>query len=573
MAGSIIVNKQAGIKKKKSLQRRVFAISLTGGLFLGIVSLMIGLGIYAFVLMDQYISRAFNLTTRVSAIAEEHVDIKALVSSVMDVYKDIPDDERSDPEDPSYLKRFAFIRDDEDYKNMIDILASHKDLADISDIYLCAYDRNSARIVYIADPETDPELYCPPGRWDTYGQNKVDKFLNWKGGNKLYAFGYEPGYGLLVTSGIPLGDEQGDVVGYILADIEIMSLIRGMGTFVICFTIALVLIMTVYITVILRVMKKKLIDPINRVSEAAKQYASDKLAGSDADEHFEGLGIDSGDEIEDLAHTMAAMEKDMGQYVRNLMQITKEKERIGVELNMAAGIQQSAIPGIFPAFPDRKEFDLYASMDPAKEVGGDFYDFFFIDDDHLCLLIADVSGKGVPASLFMMTTKIILNYHVKSGKPLAECMIEANDSICEKDISGMFVTVWIAVLDLTTGECVSVNAGHEHPAICHNGRFELDIYRHSPAVAAIEGIRYRERSFRLDPGDAIFVYTDGVPEATNADDEMFGSERMMNTLNKDPHASPKELLMQVRRAVDAFVGDAPQFDDLTMLAIRYNGNN
>jgi sigma-B regulation protein RsbU (phosphoserine phosphatase) len=230
------------------------------------------------------------------------------------------------------------------------------------------------------------------------------------------------------------------------------------------------------------------------------------------------------------------------------------------------------LPRIFPAFPDRNEFDLFATMHPAKEVGGDFYDFFLVDDDHIALVMADVSGKGVPAALFMVIAKTLIKNRAQLGESPAEVLKNVNEQLCEGNEAELFVTVWLAIIEISTGKGVAANAGHEHPTICRaNGQYELVEYRHSPAVATMEGVRFREHEFQLNPGDRLFVYTDGVPEATNARDVLFGNERMLAALNLNPAASPEELLHNVRAAIDAFVGDAPQFDDITMLGFHYIG--
>ncbi|MBP8968095.1 MAG: PP2C family protein-serine/threonine phosphatase [Lachnospiraceae bacterium] len=250
----------------------------------------------------------------------------------------------------------------------------------------------------------------------------------------------------------------------------------------------------------------------------------------------------------------------------------QEKERIGAELNVATQIQADMLPRIFPAFPERNEFDLYALMNPAKEVGGDFYDFFLIDDDHIGLVMADVSGKGVPAALFMVIAKTLIKNRAQMGGSPSEVLAYANDQLGEGNEAELFVTVWFAIIEISTGKGVAANAGHEHPAICRkNGKFELVKYRHSPAVATIPGIEFREHEFKLEPGDSLYVYTDGVTEATRSDNVLFGTDRMLDALNKNPSASPEKMLKTVRADIDEFVGSAPQFDDITMLGFKYMG--
>ena len=265
----------------------------------------------------------------------------------------------------------------------------------------------------------------------------------------------------------------------------------------------------------------------------------------------------------------------------------KEHERARAEQELAAHIQKSALPATFPAFPERDEFDIYAMMTPAREVGGDFYDFFMVDDDHLAMVIADVSGKGVPAAMFMMNTKALIMNRAKLTKEIspAAVLADVNKEICKQNEAEMFVTVWMAIVNLKTGEGLSANAGHEHPALSRaGGPYELVRYRHSPAVGAIEGIRYRERAFRMEPGDTLYVYTDGVPEAQNSAKEFFRTDRMLDALNaqlgksgpsgengEKDFSSLKAVTTSVKDAIDQFVGNGPQFDDITMLCFRYYG--
>jgi len=241
------------------------------------------------------------------------------------------------------------------------------------------------------------------------------------------------------------------------------------------------------------------------------------------------------------------------------------------ELNMATAIQEGMLPSIFPAFPDRKEFDLYATMDPAKEVGGDFYDFFMIDDDHLGIVIADVSGKGIPAALYMMISKTIVQNNATLGISPAEVLFRANNSLCAQNKMEMFVTTWIGILELSTGKMKCASAGHEYPAIFHDGKFALLKDKHGFVLGGMEGAKYTDYEIQLEKGDKIFVYTDGVPEATNMENALFGTDRMIEALNANTEADAEEVLRNVRASVDQFVGIAEQFDDLTMLCLAYRG--
>lgn len=239
------------------------------------------------------------------------------------------------------------------------------------------------------------------------------------------------------------------------------------------------------------------------------------------------------------------------------------------ELNIATNIQKSMLPCIFPAFPERQEIGIYATMTPAKEVGGDFYDFFMVDKRHLAIVMADVSGKGVPAALFMVIGKTLIKDHTQPGCDLGEVFSKVNNILCESNKEGLFITAFEGVLDLVTGEFCYVNAGHEMPYIRKNGSFEAYKIRPGFVLAGMEDMRYRTGVMTLEPGDKIFQYTDGVTEATNAKNELYGMERLSRILNSCGEGSPEEILTVVKEDIDRFVGNAPQFDDITMLCLEY----
>ena len=284
--------------------------------------------------------------------------------------------------------------------------------------------------------------------------------------------------------------------------------------------------------------------------------------------------IDTRDEIGDLARGFNKMQDNLKRYTENLKTVTAEKERISAELNVATQIQADMLPRIFPPFPQKKEIDLFASMTPAKEVGGDFYDFFLIDENHLALVIADVSGKGVPAALFMVISKTLIKNRATQGGTPAQILADVNNQLCEGNDADMFVTCWLGIFDLSTGVLTAASAGHEFPAVCGPDRkFELLKDRHGFVLAGMEGARYRDYEIRLERGGSIFVYTDGVPEATNANNEMFGTDRMLASLNRRADKKPEIFIKEVISAAKEFTGEAPQFDDMTMVGMTWLAND
>jgi len=279
-------------------------------------------------------------------------------------------------------------------------------------------------------------------------------------------------------------------------------------------------------------------------------------------------------EGEDVATFLrsAMEEKTAGSEMRGIVSMITELDRLDKEVRLATEIQIALLPTNFPPFPDRTEFSLFASATPAKGVGGDFYDFFLIDSDHLALVIADVSGKGIPAALFMMMSKTLTKNQLMTGCDPATALARVNGQLCESNSAMMFVTIWAAVVELSTGKGMAVNAGHEKPALCRAGEaFSLLTYRHGASLGINPMAKYANREFELNPGDCVFVYTDGVPEATRADDVMFGDERLLEALNQHADEDPERLISNVHDAVTRFVDDAPQFDDITMLCFKYHG--
>lgn len=381
---------------------------------------------------------------------------------------------------------------------------------------------------------------------------------------------WDESYGWQMTVMTPVLHADGTMAGYVMADISMNTVMDTRQTYLLSvagllagLTVAFILLSTVFV-------RRHVSAPIRQLTEATGAFIQNNTEELAADAAVVNVpDIRTHDEVQQLSEAFRRMEEDVISYLRHFREATAEKERIGAELNVATQIQADMLPRIFPAFPDRKEFDIYATMTPAKEVGGDFYDFFLVDEDHLALVIADVSGKGVPAALFMVIAKTLLKNAAQTGLSPAAVLEKVNDQLCENNEAEMFVTVWLGIYEISTGHLTAANAGHEYPALCRgSGEFELLHDRHGFVLAGMEGSRFREYELTLEPGDALFVYTDGVAEATDSSNTLYGTDRMLSALNKAPHASPQSLLHMVETDIGRFVGDAPQFDDITMLTLR-----
>ncbi|MDE7323219.1 MAG: SpoIIE family protein phosphatase [Lachnospiraceae bacterium] len=330
-----------------------------------------------------------------------------------------------------------------------------------------------------------------------------------------------------------------------------------MKKFVIFFVSAGIMVMVLSFAV-----ARSITRPIQKLSRSVEQIGKGEFDTK--------VEVESADEIGNLAAAFNDMLDDLHTYINQITLITAEKERIGAELSVATQIQADMLPNIFPAFPEREEIDIYATMTPAKEVGGDFYDFFMVDDTHLAMVMADVSGKGVPAALFMVIGKTLIKDHTKPETALGDVFTAVNRLLCESNEEGLFITAFEGVLDLETGHMVYVNAGHEPPFITdRNGIYQL--YQVNPGfvLAGMDGVQYTQGELDLMPGDRIFLYTDGVTEAANTRQELYGMKRLAEVLNKDSGLPPVQLLNAVKSDVDFFVGEAEQFDDITMLDMIY----
>ena len=411
-------------------------------------------------------------------------------------------------------------------------------------------------ILYVdaANPDDPADMEKYITIWERYRDNKgIDTPLE-----------TDNDYGYKYTGVSVILDENGNAIAEIQYILDMSEVRAYLNSFLI--NMLLISFAIIAITIILYIffVRKMVTKPVGKLTAFTQEITK---TGTFENQHID---IKTGDEIESLSQSFNFMLAELENYIANLSKVTAEKERIGAELDIAKHIQASMLPCIFPAFPERKEFDIYATMEPAKEVGGDFYDFFMVDDTHLAIVMADVSGKGVPAALFMVIGKTLIKDHTTPGRDLGKVFTEVNQLLCESNSEELFITAFEGVLDLVTGEFVYVNAGHEMPFICKaGGDFEPYKIRAGFVLAGMEGMKYRAGSTRLEPGDKIFQYTDGVTEATNLKNELYGMNRLGAILNKVKGGTPNDILPAIKKDIDEFVGDADQFDDITMLCLEY----
>ncbi len=532
------------MRKNRKLQ---FAV-IRSFAILGVVLILV----ISFVVADQYIRKAMG-NYRDTAFAYTEATAEMLDGDKISHYLETGEKDEYYDAILSYLNTFRYN-------------------TEIQYFYVFVPEKNE--VVYIWDAnvlkegETETEISELGDReayWDESDRETIYKIFYDREEHRELTLSKDEKYGSMASAYSVITDSNGEPVAIVGADMYMTNLQADMREFLNIVPIIIILIILLAIWMFYSFVRRRIVTPINLLRDVSKSM----VQNLEKDEAIE-VSINTGDEIEELSDSFKQMYSDVKDYINKLSTVTAEKERIGAELDVAKHIQGSMLPCIFPAFPERHEIDIYATMDPAKEVGGDFYDFFMVDEKHLAIVMADVSGKGVPAALFMVIGKTLIKDHTTPDRDLGTVFTEVNNLLCESNSEEMFITAFEGVLDLETGEFVYVNAGHEMPFICKAGsNFEPYKIRAGFVLAGMEDMKYKAGSMTLEPGDKIFQYTDGVTEATNVNNELYGMERLEVILNKVKNEAPNDILPAVKNDIDEFVGEAEQFDDITMLCLEY----
>lgn len=473
-----------------------------------------------------------------------------------------------------HLQSYLDGQEMDEYNATVDALNKSCVKLNVSLIYVIVVDRsdygNFVSIFNVVNNEVDGDKYTP---WPLGYQRKTTNDEYRTKYRALYEETslYETLFRIRTTDGqhphittlVPVKNSSNEVVAILCMQRPVSELRQSVAPYLRAVVASVVTIVVVAIVLIVLFVRLSIMKPIVAVSKETTRFAKENVKGKP-------LGkISRYEVLTNLAKSIDSMETDMVQYMENLTSITAEKERIGAELSIATQIQKDSLPDIFPAFPNRHDFDIYASMDPAKEVGGDFYNFLFIDDDHLALVIADVSGKGIPAALMMMVSNILISNRARMGGKPSDILSYVNNDLCDHNNSTMFVTVWLGILELSTGKLISSNAGHEDPIVYRDGGSYKEVKeKHSLVLGAMKDIPFFDQEITLNKGDKLFLFTDGLAEAKDSNGKLYTIERVLKSLNAHRDESPKELLSSVKHDVDEYVKDAPQFDDLTMMCVE-----
>ena len=557
-------------KNRKSLERMAFYAILFAMLTILVLAIIVECIMFVFPTMQNY-KREMNHEGEFAAAMIDQEYLAEFSRSVTELYYKTPEEIRADQSGDAYLGEIIPLLD-ERFADAREVLKAAREHAHMENVFLSFFDEENERLVMIVDGNVKEKAFLP-GQWISSQNGDIDSLdtidiiqdSDW-----FMPVDYGKVSGWTATNYLAINDANGNFLGYMVMTVRINDLADQVGTFIKIYVPVMIIMLAIVTIIGVKFVRKEFTGPINGLAQAAREYTSlGKLDVRDDTNVFSKLDIKTGNEIEELWDTMVDMEKDVSRALVQIRDATAREERIATELDLAKSIQLAALP---TSFINNEKIEIFARMTPAKEVGGDFYDFFMIDDDHLAMVIADVSGKGVPAALFMMISKtLIKNRALQGGKP-SEILKFTNDSLIEDNINDMFVTIWIGILDTNTGIVTASSAGHEYPFYTDlDGEYQMLQDPHGVVCGAIDGLEYEDYTFRLPVGGRIFVYTDGVAEAQNEAEEMFGLERITDSLNSHRDKDPSELVSLVKNDVDAFAGGKEQFDDITMLSLWYKG--
>ena len=458
---------------------------------------------------------------------------------------------------------------DSSYYEIYDNLKVVKEIYDLKHLYIFRPDTEVNNGVYIFDIFSDgddkeliADLGDETGEIDIYDLS-LEIFLTGSAQNNTVITNSQ--YGFLASAYAPVYAPDGSIIGIAGVDIPMSVILKAVRTqaFQIIW-ISLVLI-TFSLAILMIALRSLVIKPTLRLSRYMNEYVS-------GDDELKEVEIKkTGDEFQVMSENFNRMVIELRLYMEDLAKVTADRERIATELNVATQIQASMLPCIFPAFPEHAEFDIYATMRSAKEVGGDFYDFFLINDRTLGVVMADVSGKGVSAALFMVIAKTLIKNNAHQEKSPKEVFEVVNNLLCENNEAGMFVTAFLGYLDLPTGKFTFVNAGHNPPLIKIGGKHEWLKTKPDFILAGMEDMFYKQHEIVLSAGDEMILYTDGVTEANNPRQELFGEKRLFSFVSSCGALPLKETIVSLKREIDRFADGAEQADDITVLMLRYNG--
>ena len=498
-----------------------------------------------------------------------------------EIYESIPEEIRKNRTSEEYLSYFDALKTPE-YEEVREKLIHYCKFEDLKWLDLRIFDTENLRYIYIMDTDVKEDGRYAPGYWEGFyevvstfrdetAEEEAEEEKYWGPVNKLMDIMLIDLRHLERFSTITeiYHPKTGEFIGYLGTGEMFKDYSEDITSFWILHLIALVVFLLVVFLVSDFFINHWMVKPIVNLASAASDYAEedDRTVGT---HYFESVRVTTNDELKLLKDSMVNMELDISRYVQDISRMTAEKQRAAVEMELSARIQDSLLPKSLTDYTGEKSFDINALIDPAKDVGGDFYDYYAIDKDHVGMAVADVSGKGVPAALFMMVAMTLLHIAGEDSLSPAEIIKKVNTQLCDQNPEMMFVTVFFGIYTISERKLEYVNAGHEDIALYRKSEdaFSLVKEEHDMMMAVLPEAEFTQRSLVMEPGDKLFMYTDGVPEAQNTRDELFGDKRMIDALNELKELSGIEMLQGMREKVGNYSGEAPQFDDVTMLLLE-----
>lgn len=563
--------KKGGVKKTISMSRRAVSITTISSLIMTLACVLVASVFFERISIGIY----EQMETSITGSALQNADQELLEKIILETDKaiDLIDDPTAgfSSNEQDYLQNFSYIQNSEDYKKLWSYFNTTRKSTESTCFVLVMLHPKENYWVYVMDASDYNVIPC--------GSLLIDDFSKYEDepGKEFEGFvTYSPTYGRVRTDGVAAYiDKEKDIYAYLLADIPVSEVRQKKFLFILNTALVAIIITALSCIFVYRAVKKTAVEPIDHIASRAEDFVDsyEKRSGEHLETHiFENLYDGDVSELQNLSKSLCSMELETNSYIKDIDRFAGEKARTNTELDIATRIQEGSIPRNFDDYKLFTEFELYGDMKPAKAVGGDFYDFFLLDDTHLCLVMADVSGKGIPGALYMMVSMIAIRTRAEQGGTPSEILKYVNGKLSANNTVDMFVTVWLGILDINTGHVIAANAGHEYPAIAdEKGFYTLMKDRHGFVCGGMEGIRYRDYEFDIPRNGRLFIYTDGVPESANGRDEFFGTKRMLDALNQCSDKNPRETVEHVQEEIEKFTEGAERFDDTTLLCLWYKG--
>lgn len=541
--------------------------------------------------ISEYLIHTFELLKREAshelALVLKNTDtgeMEELFAETKAIYEEVADDYEQDDAYPGgddkarvseYSDHFKSVMD-ERYEKLKAELFECREATEMEDIAFTFFDEKRDRLVAVADGDIKANCYTP-GQWRE-GNIPTGKRMSEISVSE-YALDVQRGSfgGWSVTDYITIYDSEGNPIGYASVFWDITDVMHQIRRFILIALPIIIILVSIFAHVIASILRNRLVRKVLAIADAARLYSQmDATTLETSDSVFEKLEIESPRELNELSVAMKSMERTVADDLKQIRQMTASKERFETELAVARNIQMSLLPEVTDEISKAPEYDIFGVMNPAHEVGGDFYDFFMIDKDNLAFLVADVSDKGAGAAMFMAVSRSMIRMRAQMGGSPSEIVSDVDQILSENRKNKMFVTIWMGILNLGTGEIAACNAGHDYPALrkkdsVESSEFMIYRHEHGSPLCFLPGLPFPEIKIRLKKGDRIFLYTDGVNEAHDCDGGLFGVERMINVLNEHSDMDIESLVLALKSKVDDFSAGTEQFDDITILGLEYNG--